>query len=104
MATNLRQWWTASNPQMLLESQSRLLGALVGHRHHQRSHPATGGPINWVEFRSKHKSASNAHLVCLYVRRALTDRASRISTDLRTCCPAHGDIGTRFRIRTRLLL
>jgi len=50
MARNIiRQWYTSSNPSLLLQSESRLLSALVKHPFHK---PSETKGLNWLEFRA----------------------------------------------------
>lgn len=56
MASNIiRQWYTSSNPSLLLQSESRLLSALVKHQYHK---PLESKGLNWLEFRAKNQSQS----------------------------------------------
>jgi len=53
MARLIRQWWTASDPSLLVQSESRLLSALVKHPFHKPSESSARdkhGGMNLVEF------------------------------------------------------
>ena len=51
MASNIiRQWYTSSNPSLLLQSERRLISALVKHPFHK---PSETKGLNWLEFRAK---------------------------------------------------
>ena len=63
MASNIiRQWYTSSNPSLLLQSESRLLSALVKHPFHK---PLETKGLNWLEFRAKDNNQSQSQLPSL---------------------------------------
>ena len=63
MASNIiRQWYTSSNPSLLLQSESRLISALVKHPFHK---PSETKGLNWLEFRAKDKNQLQSQLPSL---------------------------------------